>query len=72
MAVALASLGLRDVAGKTIGFDTSVGTANPAGDQRDRAAHWSGLSEGHVVDRPGSAALLPHTWGTLTFAHAVG
>jgi hypothetical protein len=70
VAVPLASLGLHDVAGKTIGFDVSVGIANPAGDQRDRAAHWAGLSEGRVVDRPGSAELLPHTWGTLTFAPA--
>jgi len=23
-----------------------------------------------VVDRPGSAELLPHTWGTLKFAPA--
>ena len=68
--VPLASLGLTDVAGKTIGFDASIGIANTAGDQRERAAHWAGLSEGHVVDRPGSAVLLPHTWGTLTFAPA--
>ncbi len=34
IAVPLASLGLRDVAGKSIGFDASVGIANPAGDQR--------------------------------------
>lgn len=66
--VPLANLGLNDVAGKTIGFDASIGIANAAGDQRERAAHWAGLSEGHVVDRPGSAVLLPHTWGTLTFA----
>ena len=65
--VPLASLGLSDVAGKTIGFDASIGVANTAGDQRERAAHWAGLSEGHVVDRPGSTVLLPHTWGTLTF-----
>lgn len=70
VAVPLASLGLKDVAGKTIGFDVSVGTANAAGDTRERAAHWAGLSEGRVVDRPGSAELLPHTWGTLTFAPA--
>ena len=70
VAVPLASLGLHDVAGKTIGFDASVGIANPGGAQRDRAAHWAGLSEGRVVDRPGSAELLPHTWGTLTFAPA--
>jgi len=68
VAVPLASLGLKDVAGKTIGFDVSVGTANAAGDTRERAAHWAGLSEGRVVDRPGSAELLPHTWGSLTFA----
>ena len=70
VAIPLASLGLHDVAGKTIGFDASVGVANPSGDQRDRAAHWAGLSEGRVVDRPGSAELLPHTWGTLTFSPA--
>jgi len=67
IAVPLASLGLQDVAGKTIGFDASVGIANPAGDQRERAAHWAGLSEAKVVDRPGSSELLPHTWGSLTF-----
>jgi hypothetical protein len=70
VAVPLASLGLSKVAGKTIGFDASVGIANPTGDQRERAAHWAGLSEGHVVDRPGSAELLPQTWGTLIFAPA--
>lgn len=70
IAVPLASLGLGDVAGKTIGFDASVGIANSAGDQRERAAHWAGLSEGKVVDRPGSSELLPHTWGTMTFAPA--
>ncbi len=70
VAVPLASLGLGEVAGKTIGFDASVGIANPAGDQRERAAHWAGLREGRIVDRPGSTTLLPHTWGTLTFAPA--
>jgi len=70
IAVPLPSLGLSNVAGKTIGFDASVGLANPEGNQRDRAAHWAGLSESRVVDRPGSAELLPHTWGTLTFAPA--
>jgi len=70
VSVPLASLGLKDVAGKTIGFDVSVGTANAAGDTRERAAHWAGLSESRVVDRPGSAELLPRTWGTLRFAPA--
>ena len=70
VAVPLASLGLSNVAGKTIGFDASVGLANPEGNQRERAAHWAGLSESRVVDRPGSAELLPRTWGTLTFAPA--
>jgi len=70
VAVPLLSLGLKDVAGKTLGFDVSVGTANAAGDTRERAAHWAGLSEGRVVDRPGSAELLPHTWGSITFAQA--
>jgi hypothetical protein len=32
-----------------------------------QAAHWAGQSEAAVVDRPGSAALLPATWGTLVF-----
>lgn len=68
VAVPFASLGLSDVAGKTMGFDVSVGISNPAGDQRERAAHWAGLSEGRVVDRPGSAELLPHTWGTVIFS----
>ena len=70
VAVPLASLGLEEVAGKTVGFDVSVGVANEAGDRRERAAHWTGLSEGVVVDRPGSAKLLPHTWGTLHFEAA--
>ncbi|MDB6174550.1 MAG: hypothetical protein JWL59_3861 [Chthoniobacteraceae bacterium] len=68
--VPLASLGLNNPVGKTIGFDLSVGVANEAGDRRERAAHWAGLSEGVVVDRPGSARLLPSTWGTLRFAPA--
>ena len=68
LAVPLASLGLSEVAGKSLGFDASVGLANPAGDERLRAAHWAGLSESRVVDRPGSAELLPQHWGTLTFA----
>ena len=68
VAVPLASLGIGNAAGKTIGFDASVGIANESGDRRERAAHWAGLSEGVVVDRPGSARLLPDTWGTLTFA----
>jgi len=70
VAVPLKSVGLDNVRGKTIGFDASVGIANDAGDQRDRAAHWAGLSEGRVVDRPGSAELLPRTWGTLHFLPA--
>jgi hypothetical protein len=70
VSVPLASLGLNEPAGKTVGFDASVGVANAAGDRRERAAHWGGLSEGVVVDRPGSAALLPETWGSLTFLPA--
>ncbi|MFZ2655403.1 MAG: hypothetical protein WAX69_10795 [Victivallales bacterium] len=50
--------------GRTIGFDAS------AGDQRERAAHWAGLSEGKVVDRPGSSELLPHAWDMMTFSPA--
>ena len=68
VSVPLASLGLGDPAGKTVGFDASVGVANDAGDRRERAGHWAGLSESFVVDRPGSTILLPDTWGTLTFA----
>jgi len=71
VSVPLASLSLKDVAGKTIGFDVSVGTANTAGDTRERAAHWAGLSESRVVDRPGSAELIPHTLGTVKFAPEV-
>jgi HrpA-like RNA helicase len=66
--VPLASLGITgDPAGRSIGFDASVAVANDGGDRRERAMHWAGLSEGVVVDRPGSAVLLPRTWGTLTF-----
>ena len=67
VAVPLESLGLTKPAGKTIGFDVSVGIANEPGDRRERAAHWAGLSEAFVVDRPGSTRLLPETWGTLIF-----
>jgi hypothetical protein len=35
------------------------------------AAHWAGLSESRVVDRPGSAELLSRTWGNLKFASEV-
>ena len=68
VSIPLASLGLTNPVGKTIGFDASVGVANDAGDRRERAAHWAGLSEAFVVDRPGSTRLIPETWGTLTFA----
>ena len=67
VAVPLASLGLTNPAGQTVGFDASVGVANTPGDRRERAAHWAGLSEAVVVDRPGSTQLLPVTWGTLRF-----
>ncbi len=67
VAVPLVSLGLANPAGKIVGFDASVAVANSPGDRRERAAHWAGLSEAVVVDRPGSARLLPSTWGTLKF-----
>ena len=67
VSVPLASLGLSNPAGKRVGFDGSVGIANAGGDRRDAAAHWAGQSEAAVVDRPGSARLLPATWGTLVF-----
>lgn len=67
VAVPLASLGLANPAGKTIGFDASVAISNATGDRRERAAHWAGLSEAVVVDRPGSTELLPSTWGTVKF-----
>ena len=54
-------------ANRSIGVDSSVAVAHEGGDRRERAMHWAGLSEGVVVDRPGSAVLLPRTWGTLTF-----
>jgi hypothetical protein len=67
--VPLAALGINgDPAGRSVGFDISVAVANQSGDRRERAMHWAGLSEGVVVDRPGSAELLPRTWGTLNFA----
>lgn len=70
VAVPLASLGLQNPTGKTVGFDASVAIANAEGNRRERAAHWAGLSEAVVVDRPGSARLLPDTWGTLQFLPA--
>ena len=70
VAVPLASLGLQNPTGKTVGFDASVAIANAEGNRRERAAHWAGLSEAVVVDRPGSARLLPDTWGKLQFLPA--
>jgi hypothetical protein len=67
VAVPLASLGLMEPSGWRVGFDASIAVANAAGDRRERAGHWAGQSEGVVVDRPGSARLLPDTWGTLHF-----
>ena len=67
VAIPLESIGLHDPGGKPIGFDCSVGIANEAGDRRERAGHWAGESEAAVVDRPGSARLLPFSWGTLVF-----
>ncbi len=67
VAIPLAAIGLADVKGRRVGFDTSIGVANAAGDRRERAGHWSGLSEAAVVDRPGSSRLLPENWGTLIF-----
>lgn len=64
-AIPLAAIGLQGAKGHRIGFDTSVGVANAAGDRRERAGHWGGLSEAAVVDRPGSHRLLPENWGTL-------
>ncbi len=66
-AIPLAAIGLSDAKGRSIGFDTSIGVANAAGDRRERAGHWGGLSEAAVVDRPGSSRLLPENWGTLVF-----
>ena len=65
--IPLASLGISNPSGKTIGFDASIGVPNAAGDLRLRAGHWAGSSEAAVVDRPGSAELQPDTWGTMTF-----
>jgi len=53
--------------GGKLPFDVSVAFANAGGTERERVAHWAGETEGKVVDRPGSAALLPSTWGTLVF-----
>ncbi len=67
VAIPLEAIGIANPAGKKIGFDMSVAAANESGDRRERAAHWAGLSEGIVVDRPGSIKLLPENWGTLEF-----
>jgi FlgD Ig-like domain len=67
IAIPLAALGLGDAKGRRVGFDTAIGVANAAGDRRERAGHWGGLSEAAVVDRPGSSRLLPENWGTLVF-----
>ena len=66
-AVPLKSIELNPARNSVIGFDASVGFADAGGKVRTRAAHWAGQSEATVVDRPGSAALLPATWGTVTF-----
>jgi len=65
--VPLKSLELDPPRNPTVGFDASVGFPDAGGRARARAAHWAGQSEAVVVDRPGSAALLPSTWGTLVF-----
>ena len=65
--VPLKSLELDPARNPTVGFDASVGFPDVGGRVRARAAHWAGQSEAAVVDRPGSAALLPSTWGTLVF-----
>ncbi len=65
LAIPLAAIGITPTPGTRFGFDCSVAVANPSGDRRDRAAHWGGLSEAQVVDRPGSARLLPENWGTV-------
>ena len=61
------ALGFDPVRNYTVGFDASVAFANAAGNLRIDAAHWAGQHEATVVDRPGSSALLPATWGTLYF-----
>jgi hypothetical protein len=70
LAIPLAALGINATPGTRFGFDCSVAVANPSGDRRDRAAHWGGLSEAQVVDRPGSARLLPENWGTVVLGGA--
>lgn len=65
--VPLKSLELDPPRNPTVGFDASVGFPDAGGRVRTRAAHWARQSEAAVVDRPGSAALLPSTWGTLVF-----
>ena len=67
LAVPWDALGVSDPAGEMLGFDASVAVSNAAGDRRERAASWAGVSEAVVVDRPGSTRLLPATWGTLRF-----
>jgi len=59
------SIELNPVRNSVVGFDASIGIADAGGKVRLRAAHWAGQSESAVVDRPGSSALLPGTWGTL-------
>jgi len=67
VSVPFASLGI-DVERQTeAGFDASVAFGDASGSTRAVAVHWSGETEGAVVDRPGSAELKPRTWGTLMF-----
>ena len=66
-AVPLKSLELDPPHDPTVGLNASGGFPDAGGRVRSRAAHWAGQSEAAVVDRPGSAALLPSTWGTLVF-----
>jgi hypothetical protein len=63
--VPLKSIELEPHRQPTVGFDASVGFPDAGGRERAGAAHWAGQREAAVVDRPGSAALLPATWGTL-------
>jgi len=65
--VPLKSIALDPRRNSVIGFDTSIGIADAAGRVRTQTVHWAGQTETAVVDRPGSAALRPPTWGTVTF-----
>ncbi len=65
--VPLASLGLRDVRGKTFKADFGVIYGDPGGAINMLRSYWSNPATGLVNDVPGEIMLAPNLWGRVTF-----